>query len=145
MRKYTQLVTALAAVAAFVTAAPAQAQPEDHLIARVPFAFTVGQANLPSGTYDLSRMNEHREMLVLRGNQTGALVRVNEESLPHTNAAPSLVFHRYGTQYFLREIRWEDTARLDLPEKQGERKVAEGRADRADFQVETVIVATSQR
>jgi hypothetical protein len=55
------------------------------------------------------------------------------------------VFHRYGSQYFLREIQWEDTARLDLPESKGERKTAESRVDRAGAGMDTVIVAADQR
>jgi len=145
MRNYSRLVTAFAAVAALATVAPALAQTEVHLSARVPFAFAVGDANLPSDTYHLSRMNGHREMLFLRGDRTGALVRVNEERLPRTDAEPSLVFHRYGDQYFLREIRWEDTARLDLPETKAERNAAEGRSDRAAAKMERVIVTAARR
>lgn len=145
MRKYSRLVTAFAAVAALATVAPALAQTEIHLVARVPFAFAVGNANLPSDTYHLSRMNGHREMLFLRGDRTGALVRVDETRLPRTDAEPSLVFHRYGNQYFLREIRWEGSARLDLPETKGERDAAEGRADRASAQMEKVTVVAAKR
>jgi hypothetical protein len=55
------------------------------------------------------------------------------------------VFHRYGDQYFLREIRWEDTARLDLPETKAERNAAEGRSDRAAAKMESVIVTAARR
>ena len=145
MRKYHRLVTAFAAVASLATVAPAFAQSEVHLIAHVPFAFTVSDANLPSDTYRLSRMNGHREMLVLRGERTGALVRTNEVPLPRSNAEPSLVFHRYGDQYFLREIRWEDAARLELPQTKAERNAAERRPDRASVQMEKVTVTASPR
>ena len=64
-------------------------------------------------------------MLFLRGDRTGALGRADEVRLPRTDSEPSLVFHRYGNQYFLREIRWEGTARLDLPETKAERDAAE--------------------
>ncbi len=145
MRNYSRLVTAFAAVAALATVAPALAQTEVHLVARVPFAFTVGNAKLPSDTYNLSRMNGHREMIFLRGDRTGALVRVNEERLARTDAEPSLVFHRYGDQYFLREIRWEDSARLDLPETKAERNAAERKSDRAAAKMESVIVTAARR
>ena len=145
MRMYSRFVTAFATAAAIATIVPAQAQTEVHLIARVPFAFTVGNANLPSDTYQLTRMNGHREMLFLRGDRTGALVRADEVRLPRTDTEPSLVFHRYGNRYFLREIRWEDTARLDLPETKAERNAAEGRADRAAASMETVTVVAAKR
>jgi hypothetical protein len=145
MRMYSRIVTALGAVAAFTIAAPAQAQQDVHLIARVPFAFAVSEANLPSDTYQLSRLNGHREMLVLRGNLRGAIVLANEVSLPRTDREPSLVFHRYGDRYFLRQIQWEDTARLDLPQTKAERNAAEERADRAAARMETVIVTAAPR
>jgi hypothetical protein len=145
MTMHSRLVTAFATAAALATIAPAQAQTEVHLMARVPFAFAVGNANLPSDTYNLTRMNGHREMLFLRGERTGALVRADEVRLPRTDAQPSLVFHRYGNQYFLREIRWEDTARLDLPETKAERDAAEGRADRAAASMETVTIVAAKR
>jgi hypothetical protein len=145
MRKCHRLVTAFAAVASLTAAAPAFAQSEVNLIAHVPFTFTVNDASLPSDTYRLSRMNGHREMLVLRGDRTGALVRTSEVRLPRSNAEPSLVFHRYGDQYFLREIRWEDTARLELPQTRAERNAAEGRTDRAAARMETVTVTASPR
>ena len=74
MRKFSQLITAVGAIATFAVAAPAQAQYDEHLIAHVPFAFSVGTAALPSATYDLTRMNGHREMLVLRGDRGGIVM-----------------------------------------------------------------------
>lgn len=145
MWNYTRLVTSVAAVGAIAAVAPAQARQEIHLVAHVPFAFTVGAATLPSDTYYLSRMNDHRDVVMLRGDRTGAVVYTNEEKLPRADREPSLVFHRYGDQYFLRQIQWEDTARFDLPETKAERKAAETRADRAAVQKETVTVAAGQR
>jgi hypothetical protein len=145
MRKYSRFVTSLAAVAAIAAVAPAQARQETHLVVHVPFAFTVGATTLPSDTYFLSRVNDHRDVLMLRGDRTGAIVYTNEQKLPRTDREPSLLFHRYGDHYFLREIQWEDTARLNLPETKAERKAAETRAGRAAVQKETVTVAAGQR
>jgi hypothetical protein len=145
MRMYSRLVTGFAAVAALATVAPVHAQQDFRLVARVPFAFTLGNTNLPRDTYRLSRMNGHPEMLLLRGERTGAFVRANEERVPRDGASPSLLFHRYGDQYFLREIRWDGTARLDLPETKAERDAAEGRADRAAAVMKTVIIVAGQR
>jgi hypothetical protein len=141
----SRLVTAFATVASFAVVAPALAQQDVRLVAHVPFAFAVGEANLPSDTYRLSRLNEHRDLLLLRGDRTGAIVRTSEVSLPRADSEPSLVFHRIGDQYFLREIRWENTARLDLPETKAERSAAEGRANRAAARTETVIVPAVAR
>jgi hypothetical protein len=141
MRMYSRLVTAFAAAAALASVAPVHAQQDVRVTARVPFEFAVGNANLPPDTYRLSRVNGHQEMLLLRGDRTGAFVRTIQERLPRDGAPPSLLFHSYGNQYFLREVRWEETARLDLPETKAERDAAKGRAALK----ETVIIAAGRR
>jgi hypothetical protein len=143
MTIHNRLVTAFAAVAALATVAPAQAQ--DHLIARVPFEFAVGNASLPRDTYRVSRMNGHPDMVFVRSDRRGALIRTDGVSLPRDGSTPSLMFHRYGDQYFLRQIRWDETGRLDLPETKAERNAAERRSDRAAVRMETVIVSAGQR
>jgi len=147
MTMNNRLVTAFATVVAIATVTPAWAQSDLHLIARVPFQFTVGNnATLPGDTYRLSRMDGHPEMLFVRGEQTGTFVRTSETSLPRNGEAPSLVFHRYGDEYFLREIRWEGTARLDVPETKAERIAAEARRNRsASLLMETVIISAERR
>ena len=144
MRIHNRLATAFAAVAAFATMAPVQAQ-DVRIVAHVPFEFTVGNASLPRDTYRISHLNGHPEMLLLRGERKGAFVRSEEMRLPRNEGAPSLVFHRYGDQYFLRQIRMEGTTRLDLPETNAERDAAERRLDRVAARMETVIVVAEQR
>jgi len=146
MRIHSRLVTALATVAVLATIAPVWAQDADvHLIARVPFAFTAGNANLPVDTYRLSRMNGHPEMVVLRGDRTGTLVRIDEVRLPRNGDAPSLVFHRYGDQYFLRQVRWEGSSRLDLPQTKAEIEAAEVRRNQAAARMETIVITAERR
>jgi len=145
MRKiYTSLVTAFVAVAALATAAPVQAQ-EVYLVARVPFDFAVGDANLPHDRYRLTRMAGHPEMLFVRGERAGTFVRTNEARLPRGGATPSLVFHRYGDEYFLREVRWEGAARFDLPRTKAERAAAERRADRGAAVMQTIVIVAERQ
>jgi len=141
---FTPVVTAFAAVAALATAAPARAQ-EVHLIATVPFEFAVGNADLPRDTYRISKIAGHPEMLLVRGDRHSAIVRTDPVVVPRDDAPPSLVFHRYGDQYFLSEIRWEGNARLDLPQTKAERAAAERRANRSASAVETVVIVAGQR
>ena len=143
-KMYTALVTVFVAAAAFATAAPVQAQ-EVHLVARVPFDFAVGNSSLPPDTYSLSRMDGHPEMMFVRGERTGAFVRTSEGRMPTDAATPTLVFHRYGDEYFLREIRWEGAARFNLPETKAERAAAEHHADRAAALMQTVIIAAQRQ
>jgi hypothetical protein len=143
MKMYHHLVTTIAAAAAFATV-PVQTQ-EVTLIARVPFEFSLNNVNLPRDTYRLSRMDGHKEMLMVRSLRKGVFVRINETEMPRDGAGPSLLFHRYGDQYFLREVRWEGAARLDLPETRAERDAAERRTGRAAEIVQTVVIAAEDR
>jgi hypothetical protein len=144
MKMYSRLVTGFAAVMALATLAPVWAQQDARLKARVPFEFAVGDTNLPRDTYHLSRMNEHRDLILLRSDRKGVFLRTSEERVRRDGSTPSLLFHRYGDQYFLREIRWEETARFDLPETKAERAAAEGRADRAAAPMEKVVIAAER-
>jgi hypothetical protein len=144
MRMNSQLATAFAAVAAFATIAPVQAQ-DTRLIARVPFAFVVGNTSLPRDTYRISQLNGHPEMLLVRGDWKGVFVRTGVERMNHAVETPSLTFHRYGDQYFLREVQLDGSVRLDLPQTQAERDAAERRVDRVGARMETVVIVAGQR
>jgi hypothetical protein len=136
---YNRLVSTIAAVAAFATVAPVRAQ-DETLIARVPFEFSVNNTNFSRDTYRLSRVDGHRELLLVRNERKGVFVRTNVERVPRDNASPSLLFHRYGDQYFLREIRWQGEARLELPLTKAERDAAEGRTSRAGGTMQSVLI-----
>jgi hypothetical protein len=144
MSMFSRFAIPLTAAAAITAAAPVSAQDVD-LVARVPFEFTVGNSALPRDTYQLSRLDGHPEMLLVRGDRKGVFVRTEEMGRQRDNVPPSLLFHRYGNQYFLREVRLDGNARLDLPETKAERDAAEGRADRAAAVVQTVIVPAEHK
>ena len=148
MRRYSRLVTAFAALATVAIVAPAHAQEDVHLIARVPFAFTVGVANLPSDTYHLSRMNGHRELPVLRGDFCK-----REHSCVSTKRFCLAPIDQHPLCSTVTEVMDTSCGRSngkirrasDLPESKGERKTAESRVDRAGAGMDTVIVAADQR
>ena len=144
MSMSSRIVPTLAAVLALTPAVVVHAQEVD-VVARVPFEFTVGNTTLPRDTYQLSRVSGHAEMLLVRSERKGVFVRTEDVRLPRRSTAASLLFHRYGDQYFLREIRLEGSSRLDLPETKAERAAAEGRADRAAVTMDTVIVPADRQ
>lgn len=80
----------------------AAAQAQSLAKANVPFAFSVGSAQLPAGTYVISAAGE--SAIQIRNDQGSAsalsLVRANYQS----NTGAKLVFHHVGGQYFLAEI-----------------------------------------
>jgi hypothetical protein len=75
--------------------------------ADVPFAFSVGAAQLPAGTYTISATGDNA--IAIQNGRTGALSGVRREYPRNTRA--KLVFHHLGNQYFLAEIwRGSDSA-----------------------------------
>jgi hypothetical protein len=71
--------------------------------AKVPFAFKVGSTQLPAGTYAIN--NEiGTNFVTVRNVQTGSSVAtVGRRESPSKNTN-KLIFHRYGSQYFLTTI-----------------------------------------
>jgi hypothetical protein len=95
----------------------------------IPFDFTVGNNKLPAGEYSIGRAQPSSGDTVL------LISNVNEVAnlLPLTNAAQSvepkhadtLVFHRYGDQYFLYQV-WPAGATIGrvIPKSRSEREIA---------------------
>lgn len=87
----------------------------------VPFAFELGSAHLAPGTYFLDIPREH--VLSVRG-ASGTLLEMERPEASLTPAPQSkVVFHRYGDQYFLREVWVKGSAdHLRCPESKAEQR-----------------------
>lgn len=118
--KRTLRILAPVALVAIVTAvAPAANAAE--LRANIPFSFTVNKATLPPGTYTLS---ETGSALFVIGASSGAVVLTGRvESRQRTQ--PSLVFHKYGDHYVLRQAWTSSGSGREIPESKRERELAQ--------------------
>jgi hypothetical protein len=105
-------ITALALfiAAAFITAGKAIAQ--DYAVkATIPFNFTVDGRSLPAGNYTLG--SDITSPTVLKIRDQAQHVHVMVLAMPNADERPKanvLVFHKYGNQYFLSEIRSDASA-----------------------------------
>jgi hypothetical protein len=75
---------------------------ETSVVAEIPFAFQVGGYHLPAGTYDIRMAGD---FLWVKGNGDSVVMVVTKDSSRTPFSSSAVVFHRYGTQYFLREVR----------------------------------------
>ena len=75
------------------------------VIAHIPFAFQIGSSYLPPGTYRVQMQGN--DLLCIKGEQGSAVMLVMWESANRPSGSSAVVFHHYGDQYFLREIRTE--------------------------------------
>jgi hypothetical protein len=96
-------------MAMFVMVGSAQAQSlSNKMRINIPFEFSVGDSKLPAGEYSIGRaMSTSGDAVLLISN-----VNYSDSVFPLTNSAQSLdpkdvntlVFHRYGEQYFLYQV-----------------------------------------
>lgn len=109
------------------------------LEANIPFAFQVGTKTMPAGNYRIESMPTGGGSLQVIQSVDGkarATFSTIAEAAPDAMAGPGLVFHRYGSQYFLAQIQTGDGhAREAFPSRQ-EKELA-----RAQSRTEVALVA----
>ena len=105
-------------------AASARAQGTET-VTNVPFAFTAGDTNLPRDHYRIVPIPGQNGVFMIRGERSGAILMSRTDRLNDREPAPSLTFHRYGDQYFLREVQLGDGRILHIPQTRAEMRAAE--------------------
>jgi hypothetical protein len=119
-------VTLLSAMLLVTLAASAQGQTLQYRVkANIPFDFTVGDKTLSAGKYSIGRTERSDDLVLsiadVRG-RTKALRLTYAARTLHPKENASLVFHRYGNQYFLFQV-WPPNGNVgrQFPESTGER------------------------
>ena len=141
-----QVFMAAAICCLFVLAAvtPAFAQmPGTEIRAMIPFDFMVRGKLLPAGKYDVKRIFDSPEGLMIQNEATHQteVFETDPVDAQRTPTKARLVFHRYGDDYFLDEI-WTpgvSTGRELVPTRT-ERRLSRELARNND-QAQTVVVA----
>jgi hypothetical protein len=119
----------------------AAAQAQSAVKANVPFAFKVGSAQLPAGTYLIHTLGA--STIEIRNGQTsaGALSVVRREY--QNSSSAKLVFHHVANQYFLAEI-WKGAGTKGMviaPSKQEKSLERERRLATGESRSEDVLIA----
>jgi len=117
MKSYTRIL-ALSAFAIVLTAGVAKAQSNDT-ISKVPFAFNIGTSVMPADTYRVSEFGGQTGVFMISGYRHSAIVLSEPEGRTGVDR-PQLVFHKYGDQYFLREVQLGDGRILHLTPSRAE-------------------------
>ena len=110
----------------------------------VPFAFTAGDTTLPRDHYRISPMPARNGVFMIRGARHGVILMSVTDRRNDRESAPSLTFHRYGDQYFLREVQLGDGRILHLPQTRAEMEAAEHVSAQAALKSK-VMIASSLR
>lgn len=101
---------------------------EYKLTANIPFDFTVADRKFQAGEYSFGRAQQNTGDMVLQMRSADGHAALNRLTVPVLRLTPenrgTLVFHRYGNEYFLSQI-WPaggNTGRA-LPKSRGEKEV----------------------
>jgi hypothetical protein len=97
--KKTSFALALALLTLTLTAT---AQTYSLAKANIPFSFSVHEQTFPAGAYEVRQLGGGVLRLEKVSDHSG--VSILTSSAIHQSASMKLTFHRYGSEYFLREI-----------------------------------------
>src|SRR3982751_211371 len=107
MLKQTLRVIAVLSFLLTLAFASTHAQSNTNIIVTVPFDFKIAGKTLPAGEYIVRRSTQmSAEGVMIRRTDSRAAVFVLTKSA-QTGARPEdsqMVFHRYGSQYFLSQV-----------------------------------------
>src|SRR5258705_9811998 len=130
----------------------AQRLSDNSIAINIPFDFAVGQTKLPAGNYTLSRIalpSSYDRIAIQsadgRGDTRTVMTGPNRTS--EVQKQSSLVFNRYGDQYFLSQV-WmagSDTGH-DLFQSRNERNLAkESKLARSKSESQKVVLTASKQ
>jgi hypothetical protein len=114
---------------------------EINVTANVPFNFMVQDATLPAGSYIVESLGSASPALVVRNSDSGRSLLLMPTSAEKLNASDKtkLVFHRYGSEYFLSQI-WVEGEHTGREVRMGRRE-AETASNRIPDQ-EVIVLAS---
>jgi len=106
--RHTKWISALILFVPMIAAA--QIKPAERVVTQVPFKFMVGSVAMPAGEYTV-RVADAKSSVLLVGNDQAKSWTYVKAIPDQGKKAPgaALVFHRYGNQYFLAELKVEDS------------------------------------
>ena len=88
-----------------VLLAAASASAQTSLITiNIPFDFNLGNISLPAGEYQVDKTDLGNQLVFSRKGSPGVLVSSNNAETFAASSRTKLVFHRYGTTYFLYQL-----------------------------------------
>jgi len=88
-----------------VLLAAASASAQTSLIkVNIPFDFNLGNISLPAGEYQVDKTDLRNQLLFSRKGSPSVFVSSNYAETFAASSRTKLVFHRYGTTYFLYQV-----------------------------------------
>ena len=98
--KRTAYMTLAAVALVLMSLAPAYAQKMSATV-NIPFAFTVDEVRMPAGEYLITSPSEKVVTIQRVGGSEAKITLTTSGSPARTNGPAKLVFHKYGSLYFV--------------------------------------------
>ena len=97
---------------------------QSYAKANVPFAFAVGSAQMPAGTYEIKTVGQGNSSVVIQNDESSAAAMSTAGREQPRNTSAKLVFHRVGNTYFLAEVWRSSTAEgMIIPSSKQEKEL----------------------
>jgi hypothetical protein len=107
MKKVFSVMATCCFLALFVTATVPAQLPGTALRATIPFDFSVRGKTLPAGKYEIKRITDAPDGLIISSvndKHERAMFETEPVELRKTPNRGEIVFHRYGDSYFLSKV-----------------------------------------
>jgi hypothetical protein len=119
-----QILTVAAALV-FTALAPVPSRAQQVTQAKIPFAFQVENTKMPAGEYQIRRaLPSSKAVLQIRRTDSSAAVFVLTDPADTKSNNAELIFHCYGDECFLSEIRSGGGQALKVGVSRGEKEVS---------------------
>ena len=109
MKRHLLILVAIIILAgAFTVSTQAQSASAQKVVANIPFAFNVGNTNLPAGKYTITVLNPSSDRKILQVRSTtgkSAATTLTTNVIGKASDDTKLVFHRYGDSYFFAQAQ----------------------------------------
>ena len=102
------LIATIILAGTFTVSAQAQSTGAQKVVANIPFAFNVGNTNLPAGKYTITVLNptsDRRILQIRSANGRSTAVTQTTNVIGNVSDDAKLVFHRYGSRYFFAQAQ----------------------------------------
>ncbi len=109
MKRHLLILVAIIILAGtFTVSTQAQSAGAQKVVANIPFAFNVGNTNLPAGKYTITVLNptsDRRILQIRSANGRSTAVTQTTNVIGNASDDAKLVFHRYGSRYFFAQAQ----------------------------------------
>lgn len=148
MRKHTLNAIAMLSLLLALATVSVHAQSTNNIIVTVPFDFKVAGKMLPAGEYIVRRstLDSTEGLLIQRRDSragAGAFVLTKSIQAGAKQEDSKLVFHRYGTQYFLSQV-WTSGYGRELFMSGKERSLERGLAKNGEVRQTVAVISRQQ-